>query len=64
MGHSFGMQVVAEGVETVGQLEFLQRHGCELMQGFLISKAVPVNQALEMVACHMEEQPLPLDVII
>jgi len=64
MGHSFGMQIVAEGVETVGQLEFLQRHDCDLMQGFLISKAVPVNQALEMVACHMEEQPLPLDVIV
>ncbi len=64
MGHSFGMEVVAEGVETIDQLDFLQAHGCDLLQGYLISKAVPDTEVLEMVARHMEEQPLPLDVIV
>ncbi len=64
MGHSFGMQVVAEGVETVEQLEFLQGHGCDLLQGYLISKAVPDTEALEIVARHVQEHPLPLDVIV
>ncbi len=64
MGHSFGMEVVAEGVETVEQMEFLQAHGCDLLQGFLISKAVPVSDALKQMTRHIEEQPLPLDVIV
>ncbi|MEA1889972.1 MAG: EAL domain-containing protein [Pseudomonadota bacterium] len=64
MGHSFGMEVVAEGVETVAQLEFLQAHNCELLQGYLISKPVPAAKALEMMVHHVEQQPLPLDVIV
>ncbi|MFV2005224.1 MAG: putative bifunctional diguanylate cyclase/phosphodiesterase [Gammaproteobacteria bacterium] len=64
MGHSFGMEVVAEGVETVEQMEFLQANGCDLLQGYLISKAVPVGDALKQMARHVEEQPLPLDVIV
>jgi len=63
MGHSFGMQVVAEGVETIEQLEFLQQHGCDLMQGYLISKPVPAAQAIELVKYHVQQQSLPLDVI-
>lgn len=63
MGHSFGMQVVAEGVETFEQLEFLQQHGCDLMQGYLISKPVPAGQAIELVEYHVQQQSLPLDII-
>jgi EAL domain-containing protein (putative c-di-GMP-specific phosphodiesterase class I) len=35
--------VVAEGVETVGQLDFLRRHGCAQAQGFLFSRPVPAD---------------------
>jgi EAL domain-containing protein (putative c-di-GMP-specific phosphodiesterase class I) len=37
------LMVVAEGIETFGQLDFLRRHGCAQAQGFLFSR--PVNAA-------------------
>jgi EAL domain-containing protein (putative c-di-GMP-specific phosphodiesterase class I) len=37
----FGQQVVAEGVETPEQANFLEHHGCEIAQGFLYSKPLP-----------------------
>ena len=45
MAHSFGMSVIAEGVETMEQLEFLRTLGCEEFQGYLFSKPVPADQA-------------------
>ena len=44
VGHSLGMTVVAEGVETVEQYRMLQNLGCDEMQGYLMSKpASPVD---------------------
>lgn len=45
MAHSFGMTVIAEGVETTTQLEFLRSLDCEDVQGYLFSKPVPAAQA-------------------
>ena len=40
MGHSLGLTIVAEGVETPAQYEFLRTHGCDRVQGYLISRPV------------------------
>src|SRR5690606_16914768 len=46
MAHNLKLEVVAEGVETAEQAEFLHAHGCDEIQGFLFSEALPAD-ALE-----------------
>jgi diguanylate cyclase (GGDEF)-like protein/PAS domain S-box-containing protein len=41
MAQSLGLKVIAEGVESHGQRDFLSRHGCPAFQGFLFSRPVP-----------------------
>jgi len=47
MAASLGMQTIAEGVETAGQLEFLQAKACTEVQGYYFSKPLPPAQFLE-----------------
>ncbi len=42
MGHSLNLRVVAEGVETAGQLDYLRQHNCDEIQGYYFSRPVPV----------------------
>jgi diguanylate cyclase (GGDEF)-like protein len=44
MAHSLELSVVAEGVETVQQLDFLKAQGCDEYQGYLKSKPVPADE--------------------
>ena len=41
MAHNLDLKVIAEGVETTDQLNFLRDHACDAIQGFLVSRAVP-----------------------
>ncbi|MEO8331106.1 MAG: EAL domain-containing protein [Gallionella sp.] len=44
MGNSLGMEVIAEGVETDAQREFLKHAGCVAYQGYLFGKPVPLEE--------------------
>ncbi|MBA3505946.1 MAG: EAL domain-containing protein [Betaproteobacteria bacterium] len=44
MGHSLGLRVIPEGVETFAQARFLARIGCEHAQGFLYCKPLPAEE--------------------
>jgi diguanylate cyclase (GGDEF)-like protein/PAS domain S-box-containing protein len=50
LGHNLDMTMLAEGIETRGQLQRLQRLGCELGQGYLFSRAVPGEEIAAMLA--------------
>jgi diguanylate cyclase (GGDEF)-like protein/PAS domain S-box-containing protein len=50
LGHKLDMTVLAEGIETQGQLERLRHLGCELGQGYLFSPAVPAGEVAAMLA--------------
>ncbi len=43
MARNFRLNVIAEGVETEAQLEFLRQHGCMAYQGYLFSRPVPIG---------------------
>ncbi|MFZ5520774.1 MAG: bifunctional diguanylate cyclase/phosphodiesterase [Pseudomonadota bacterium] len=44
MAHTLGLKVVAEGVETQAQRDFLRERRCDELQGFLFSKPVPIEE--------------------
>jgi diguanylate cyclase (GGDEF)-like protein len=50
MGKTLHMTVVAEGVETQGQIDFLKQHACDECQGFFFSKAVSPAAITELLA--------------
>ncbi|BES69590.1 hypothetical protein RE428_06080 [Marinobacter nanhaiticus D15-8W] len=47
LAHSLQMSVVAEGVETEGQLDFLRQQHCDEVQGYYYAKPMPWNELLE-----------------
>jgi diguanylate cyclase (GGDEF)-like protein/PAS domain S-box-containing protein len=44
MGNSLNLKVIAEGVETAGQLSFLRERSCDELQGYLFSRPVPATE--------------------
>ena len=59
MAHSLRLDVVAEGVETVQQLDFLREHGCEHCQGFLFARPMPPEELAEFLQTNEGASPCP-----
>ncbi len=48
MSHQLGLKVVAEGVETSEQLEFLRQYSCDYIQGYYYSRPLPEDEFVKM----------------
>ncbi|GAA4425289.1 putative bifunctional diguanylate cyclase/phosphodiesterase [Acidovorax lacteus] len=61
MGHSLGLDVLAEGVETEAQLACLRERGCDHYQGYLCSRPLPAEafEALLRAQAHSDGRPAP-----
>ncbi|MGA3280281.1 MAG: PAS domain S-box protein [Smithella sp.] len=57
MGKTLSLTVVAEGVETEEQMNFLKEHSCDEMQGFYFSKPVVPEQFADLLREHVPSQP-------
>jgi diguanylate cyclase (GGDEF)-like protein/PAS domain S-box-containing protein len=56
LGHSLGLQVIAEGVETVAQRDFLVSIGCNIFQGYLYSEPLAADAFEVFVSNHQEAE--------
>ncbi|MBN3752428.1 EAL domain-containing protein [Paraburkholderia sp. Tr-20389] len=57
LAHKLGLKVIAEGVETIEQRDFLTAVGCDFAQGFLYSQPVPPDQFEALVWPRIEVSP-------
>jgi len=57
MAHSLGLRVVAEGVETSGQAEFLRERDCDMQQGFYFSRPVTAERMAELLRAGQNLRP-------
>jgi len=59
IGQKLGMKVLAEGIETEEQLEFLRAEGCDYVQGYLIGKPMPAHEVSKWMSEFAARQPFP-----
>ena len=55
LGHNLGLEVVAEGVETVEQRDYLTALGCDILQGYLYSRPIPAGQIIRYLQTHQPD---------
>lgn len=56
MSHQLGLKVVAEGVETSEQLEFLRQQSCDYIQGYYYSRPLPEHEFIQMLNSQQSEE--------
>ena len=59
LGHQLGLNVIAEGIETEKQLQFLLEEGCQHGQGYYFSKPVPEAKAVELIRANGFSELIP-----
>jgi diguanylate cyclase (GGDEF)-like protein/PAS domain S-box-containing protein len=52
LGHNLSLELVAEGVETTAQRDFLAKLGCDVLQGYLFSKPLPASEIIQYLLKH------------
>jgi EAL domain-containing protein (putative c-di-GMP-specific phosphodiesterase class I) len=52
MSETLNLEIIAEGVETEYQREFLETNGCQLYQGYYCSKPVPKEEVDKLIQKH------------
>jgi EAL domain-containing protein (putative c-di-GMP-specific phosphodiesterase class I) len=60
MGHSLNLKVLAEGVETIEQVQFLLIHGCDEIQGYYFSKPVAAGEFAEKLRLNCPWALIPM----
>jgi len=58
LAHNLNLEVVAEGVETAEQLDLLRGFGCDQVQGYLISKPLPLAELVKYLTFDSRQQPM------
>ncbi len=58
LGHNLGLTVVAEGVETPEQLDWLRRHHCDQVQGYLLARPMGLERLVQHLAEAIEAESL------
>jgi diguanylate cyclase (GGDEF)-like protein/PAS domain S-box-containing protein len=56
LAHSLNITVIAEGVETEGQLDYLRKAGCDQIQGYLLSTPLPPEQLAVLIGQNRKEK--------
>ena len=60
LAHNLGLTVVAEGVEDIATLKFLEQHGCDYAQGYGISHPLALTDAFNWLRTHLLLAPTPV----
>ncbi len=59
LAKTFDLKIVAEGVETPEQFDFLKEHKCDILQGYFYSKPVSLS---EFETIYFKQKPAPVPV--
>ncbi len=63
MGHGLNMEVLAEGVETTKQFNFLKSNNCDCIQGYILSKPMPEEETEKVLKAEMEGEGIGMELI-